>query len=310
MPAYVCPHALSCIAACRMRRHLEAQRNYQARLGAVKAALDAWLIKAQATYRRPPSRTSSGKSDGIKATKSAGPVSPSPVSPSPAVPASGVQGAAADGSSTGPAPTAAAAAPEAAAEEVRLLVSNTAEQGPQAGADRFKSEAGQPADAGRGTGPALQSPESMALDATTHAAVAAALLAQEEVGVTEQTSPRHRNGLLRFMRPAGQQNAPHFDPLPELASAAADADAAADTPGAAAAAGKDTAGMPHSSGAGGMGQVVQSLLAAQGKELPQGPAAGDAKQSGAAVSVAAEEPAPSWHGRWVGAQAAVCTVTR
>jgi hypothetical protein len=33
-----------------MRRHLEAQRNYQAKLSAIKTALDAWLVKATATY--------------------------------------------------------------------------------------------------------------------------------------------------------------------------------------------------------------------------------------------------------------------
>jgi hypothetical protein len=33
-----------------MRRHLEAQRNYQAKLAAIKTALDAWLTKAQNTY--------------------------------------------------------------------------------------------------------------------------------------------------------------------------------------------------------------------------------------------------------------------
>jgi hypothetical protein len=35
----------------RLRRHLEAQRNYKEKLGAVKTALDAWLTKAQANYR-------------------------------------------------------------------------------------------------------------------------------------------------------------------------------------------------------------------------------------------------------------------
>lgn len=35
----------------RVRRHLEAQRNYQAKLAAIRTALDAWLSKAQANYR-------------------------------------------------------------------------------------------------------------------------------------------------------------------------------------------------------------------------------------------------------------------
>jgi hypothetical protein len=39
------------LLCCRVRRHLEAQQKYQAKLNAIKSALDAWLLKAQAAYR-------------------------------------------------------------------------------------------------------------------------------------------------------------------------------------------------------------------------------------------------------------------
>ena len=51
---------LSCFH--RMRRHLEAQRNYQAKLNAIKTAIDAWMVKAQAIHRLVPFKGGDGSS--------------------------------------------------------------------------------------------------------------------------------------------------------------------------------------------------------------------------------------------------------
>jgi hypothetical protein len=190
-----------------------------------------------------------------------------------------------------------AAAPDSPAGEVRLLVSSALSKGQASNVSGSSQPLGLNPEVSRNPAAVQQqqqrglldvrSQESMKLAAAaTEAAIAAAELARTEADAVHPVA--HRAGLLRFMR--AREDFSQDDPQAPPA-AIADVAAAADTPTASsggggpawglrqAAAGASTsaadnqppprAATGRSSGGGGMAQLVQDMLAAQGKDLQQ-----------------------------------------
>lgn len=317
----------------RLRRHQEALEHYEARLAAVRAAINAWLAKAQdglgggaAAAGAAPSSSASRSSiskkskmfgkfvtgrnipsgeghlqslpqTGPEVTAVAGPrvttaddrqvsldasahkggvgshtAAAAGIEPSPKVPdhRSGILGDHINSSK--PVSLVTASETDGTSGDVRLVVAPEPQQQQQ---QQMAVQQGISLQSGLQN---LQTPESFALaDAAAAAAVAAAELARMDAAAAAADTSQRRPGIVRFLSHKSNQRltdastAALLAQPDQAAAAAAEARILAEPPSAAI----------H------VDQIVQQLLAAQGKDLPGSNPAAAAQRPGAALQTGA-----------------------